>query len=464
MRRTVTMPQETLAFVDVETNGGSITKNRIIEIGIVRVMDGSVVDTFNSLINPNQYIPPFITGITGINNEVVADAPSFDAVREEIYAMLEGCLFVAHNARFDYGFIRNEFKRTDYQYNAQVLCTARLSQLLFPYEKKHNLDSIIERFGITCKNRHRAFDDANVLWEFYKKLPEHISPDKLYASLAQVTKTPTLPVNLPPGALDNLPEEAGIYEFYGTGDVPLYIGKSTNIRTRVLSHFSGDYLRDAEMDIARQTKHISFVTTSGDLGARLLEARLIQEKKPVYNKKLRTGTMHTIISEDLTADGYKRAVITEVPTITDEMIPTLLKVCKSRIQAQNTLVKIAEQHGICRMLLGIEKTTGSCFAYKMSRCSGACVGQEDVALFNRTFDRAFEDKRIQPWPFTGSIEVREGDTIYLFNNWCLLASYRDIDRPQELETSYTADFNYDVYKILRGYLYKKLERMSKRTS
>jgi len=153
----------TLAIVDTETTGTSPNYNQIIEIGILRIEDGVLVDTYKTLIKPARPLPDVITSLTGISNAELDDAPSFDEVALRVRELLTGAVVVAHNARFDYGFIKNEFRRLGIPFNAKTLCTVKLSRALYPKSPHHSLDDLIQRHGFQCESRHRAFDDAKVL-------------------------------------------------------------------------------------------------------------------------------------------------------------------------------------------------------------------------------------------------------------------------------------------------------------
>ena len=166
LRKDFMLPKN-FSFVDIETTGGRVASDRIIDIGILRVENGTIVAKFESLVNPETYIPPFIEDLTGINTTDLEFAPNFSQIKDQILELLADSIFVAHNVRFDYGFLKNEFRRHKYSFNSRNLCTVRLSQILFPQYSRHNLDSILERFQITCKRRHRAFDDASAILEFY---------------------------------------------------------------------------------------------------------------------------------------------------------------------------------------------------------------------------------------------------------------------------------------------------------
>src|SRR5712692_5447825 len=172
-----TMFAPAIAFVDLETTGASPTGDRVTEIGIVRVADGDFVDEWSTLVNPECSIPEDIRILTGITNEMVRDKPTFAELRREVHERLDGHVFVAHNARFDYGFLKNEFRRFDMAFTADVLCTVRLSRRLYPEAPGHSLDAIIARHGLhdavagnaeSRTGRHSALGDARVLWSFVR--------------------------------------------------------------------------------------------------------------------------------------------------------------------------------------------------------------------------------------------------------------------------------------------------------
>ena len=163
------LPRE-LAFVDLETTGGNAAYHRITEIGIVRVVDDRVVEEWSTLVNPECRIPPPIQAFTGITDAMVADAPRFREVAATVREKLGAALFVAHNARFDYSFLRSEFRRADRRFSAKVLCTVKLSRRLYPAQRRHNLDAVMQRHGLECSARHRALGDARVLADLWRCL------------------------------------------------------------------------------------------------------------------------------------------------------------------------------------------------------------------------------------------------------------------------------------------------------
>src|SRR5512147_822361 len=185
-----------LAFVDLETTGTTAAVDAITEIGIVRIEpdpgDGGTlrVSEWSTLVNPGMPIPPAIEALTGITNAMVRDAPSFGRVADEVVARTAGALFVAHNARFDYAFLKHAFARLQRRFSARVLCTVRLSRRLFPDEPRHNLDIVIERHGLAVDGRHRALGDARALWTFIQTLYRDLAPETIEAAARRVLKTP----------------------------------------------------------------------------------------------------------------------------------------------------------------------------------------------------------------------------------------------------------------------------------
>jgi DNA polymerase III subunit epsilon len=182
------MLDKNFAIVDVETTGGGPKNNRVIEIGILRIEKGELVGKYQSLINPGMEIPEYITHLTGITNRKVKKAPIFEDIKDDVLDYFEDAVFVAHNCSFDYGFMKQEFKRVDYAFSCPRLCTVSLSRVLFPEFKHHNLSAIVERCNFVCKNRHRAYDDAKVLWDFFQYLPSKFSEAEIRTAMNRTLK------------------------------------------------------------------------------------------------------------------------------------------------------------------------------------------------------------------------------------------------------------------------------------
>ena len=276
-----------LAIVDLETTGAHPAHDRVTEIAVIEVDGGEVAGEWSTLVNPGTGIPPAIQALTGITNDMVADAPGFGSLAAQLHERLEGRVLVAHNARFDYGFLKQEFERAGLAYRARTLCTVQLSRRLYPEHARHNLDSVMQRHGIECKARHRALGDADAVWQFLRVAAAEHGEQVVAVAARQVAKQASLPAHLDRAMVDAIPEAPGVYLFYGEGTAPLYVGKSVAMRTRVLQHFADDLRSARQLQLAREVRRIEWRRTAGELGALLLEARLVKELLPAFNRQLR---------------------------------------------------------------------------------------------------------------------------------------------------------------------------------
>lgn len=446
-----------LAFVDIETTGTSMNRDRIIEVGVIRVENNKVVGKMDTLVNPEVYLPDEITSITGINAGELDRAPNFSSIRKDLYQILEDCVFVAHNVRFDYGFIKNEFRREEMSFKAKNLCTVKLSRNLFPRYHHHSLDHIIERFDIKCQARHRAFGDAEVLWKFYKIVQKQFDAEKLDKILGRVLKRPSLPIGVSEKMLDDLPEGPGVYIFYGHDGMPLYVGKSVNIHDRVLSHFSGDTEASKEMKIAQQVESIETFSTAGELGALFKEAKLVKEMQPLYNRQLRRTRKMIVIKMArplVLGASYNTVRIEETDEINPDELENILGIFKSKMAAKNFLLDLCKENQLCEKLLGLEKGKGECFSYRLGKCRGACVGRESPTLYNGRFVIAFSKSKLRRWPFEGAIAIEEKgleDNLvekHIVDRWCYLGTIKSDGESLNREIK----FDLDTYKILNRYL------------
>jgi DNA polymerase-3 subunit epsilon len=453
-----------LAIIDVETTGLSASFDRIIEVGVLRVEKGEIVRTYSTLVDPERIVSPHIQHLTGITNRDLEGAPTFRQIRDELRELLDDCIFVGHNARFDYGFVRQEFGRENIPFTARCLCTARLSRALFPGHRRHNLDSIIERFGIACANRHRALDDAMVLWDFIRLLPHIVAEEDLRSTIKKLLKTPTYPSLLDETAIRALPETPGVYLFNGQDGSPLYVGKSVNIRNRVLSHFAGDQASGKERALCQQVADVKVVRTSGELGALLLESHLIKETQPLYNRRSVNRKPFVILKKAVNSRGYFFATIENgaSPSITD--LPDILALFRTVRQARDFLWSAARAHSLCPKVLELEKGNSGCSYRQLGVCRGACTGEEPVDRYNEAFLKAFERRAIRPWPFPGPVMIEErgadGKTgeVFLVDRWCLVGAFRFDDTGVERFFAGKYVFDLEAYRIIARHLSTRASR------
>ena len=437
-----------LAFVDLETTGGSITKDRITEIGIILV-DETGVHEWSRLVHPQMRIPLFIEQITGISNAMLENAPNFEQVAQEVNALLHGKLFIAHNARFDYGFLKNEFKRLGMVFKPQVLCTVKLSRALYPQHHRHNLDSLIERHQLTVKERHRALGDAQLIYQFWQQLNQQFANDVLEHTIKKLVQRSSLPSQLDPNLIHDLPDGPGVYLFYGENDLPLYIGKSVNIRQRVLSHFAADHRQTKEMSLSQQTKRIDWIETAGELGALLTEAKLIKQLTPVHNQRLRRKNA-------LCAWQLEQKQDQLVPRLAwaDDLDfgsqANLYGLYSNKRDAEKALRSIAEQHQLCLGVLGLDKIGSGkpCFAHQLKRCRGACVGKESGLQHAMRLQTAMSKLKLNSWPYPGAIAIRETNDFHIIDHWCYLGTAQSDDEVHALLEQGRPAFDRDTYLTL----------------
>lgn len=276
-----------LAFIDLETTGATASTDRITEIGIVEVDADGTVREWQQLVNPGTPISPFIEQLTGISNAMVAGAPPFHAVADEARRRLDGRLFIAHNAGFDYGFLKSEFKRLGIVFRAPVLCTVKLSRALFPEHKRHNLDALIERHGLQAAARHRALADAQLIHQFWQKIHVDRSPEQIAAALQAQNANPSLPPHFDASLVDDLPDTPGVYLFYGDNAAPLYVAQAKDIRKQVLAHFPAGQPSARDKALAAQARRIEWIETAGEIGAQLKAAALLKQLQPSANRPAR---------------------------------------------------------------------------------------------------------------------------------------------------------------------------------
>jgi DNA polymerase-3 subunit epsilon len=402
---------------------------------------------------------------------MVRDAPTFSELRREVLERLQGHLFVAHNARFDYGFLKNEFRRLDIAFSAEVLCTVRLSRRLYPEAVGHGLDALIARHGLqdaiapagsARAGRHSALGDARAVWRFVQVVYRDRDPAEVEAAVKRLLKIPSLPPQLAADALEGLPEGPGVYRFYGVNDLPIYIGKSVNLRDRIRSHFSGDHRSANDLRLSGEILRIEVDETAGELGALLREARLVKELLPLHNYRLRRKVNACFVRlPDLRAPP-------EIVTTNDidwaargTGAETLFGPFATRAHVRQMLEGIAGEHGLCWRQLGWEKRGGPCFARQVKRCRGACIGEETPEMHHLRLATALAPHRVADWPWPGRVVVRERhpdgrfEEAHVFDRWCHLGTARSEEALADLaQARCEIDFDPDIYRIVQAHVAK----------
>lgn len=425
-----------LIFIDLETTGPNPVNDRITEIGIVEVSKAGV-RRWSTLVNPRVPIPPFISGLTGITDDMVRDAPTFATVQEELLHRLQGGLFIAHNARFDYGFLRNEFKRLGKTFRCEVLCTLKLSRKLFPDVISHGLDALVERHGLYTDARHRALGDAEVLWQYWQLLEQTVAGETLKGFARQLLQRPNLPVHLDADMFDDLPDTPGVYVFFGEGDSVLHIGRAPHLRQRLLSHFHGEQPAKRDVELAREARRLEWHETAGEIGALLLEARLMRELHPPASVG-RPTDKDICAWRVQEAAGGARAVLAFAADPGFARGAPCYGLFTSQQKAEMALHALAQKHGI---------------------------NLASRALDKQRLEHGLSTLPVLNWPYRGPIIVIErGDDgredMHVIDNWHWLGTAKGMDAvPAVLEQTHgNPAFEFDTYRILsRAIAQGKLE-------
>lgn len=439
-----------IAFIDIETTGSHFERDRITEVGIKSLVNGQI-SVWERLLNPEVFIPQNIQRLTGIYPQMVADQPVFQDIARQLKEELEGKIFVAHNARFDYGFIKASFKRLGMDFRPKVLCTVKLSRLLFPDQPRHNLDTIIATHGLEVSARHRALGDADLLLQFWNVCEKTLGPERLLKAVNQLIGNASLPPNIDQSLIDSIPDTPGCYIFYGENKTPLYIGKSISLRSRVMGHFQGALTQRKEMKLSLQIRDIDWIDTAGELSALLLESQLIKERMPSMNIKLRRSKdlcAWTLLEDGL---GLLVPVLVAHKDLSPGLQDNLYGLFYSKREAHAYLKAVAKKHRLCEALLGLEKRIEgkSCFGFQVKQCGGACIGSSPIHLHNLQLKSVLEAYRVQVWPYEGPIAIKEGKAMIVIDQWCYLGTAINEAELAELAVSGGVDFDLDIYKILK---------------
>jgi DNA polymerase-3 subunit epsilon len=450
-RRSHQLPAGRLAILDLETTGADPRDDRITEVGMLLVDDGEVIEEWSALVNPGRHISAGIEALTGITDRMVERAPPFASVAHDLAQRLSGRVVVAHNARFDYTFLRNELRRAGQVLANPMLCTVRLSRQLAPDEARHNLDTLIARHGLACDGRHRALPDARLVYRLLLALGEAAGADALTGAAAAVMVDPAAGSPLPP-VLDDLPDTPGVYLLYEPDGAPLYAGKAANLRTQVLAHCAERGARGREQRAAIHAGAIEWTATAGELGAALRHLALVKRHEPRQNRRTREARGAWALRWQ--PHGEPQVVPVDLDAADLESMHDLYGPFRSRGDALAALRGLAREHSLCASLVGIG-SGGAC--PPGSGCRGACVGRETKAAHLLRLVQALVRLRMKAWPFAGTVALVEEDRaqtrtdFHVLRDWRYLGSVRSAaDLPAlPVGVGKPPPFDVDVYRLLR---------------
>lgn len=293
------------AIVDIETTGGNASDSRITEIAIIIHDGNNIIDRFETLVNPQKNIPIPIFALTGINNDMVRNAPIFDNISEKVLEMLTDRIFVAHNVNFDYTFVRHELEKSGYKWTAQKLCTVRAARKIKPGLGSYSLGKLCSSLEIPIVQQHRAGGDADATAILFSRLMEWDDQDVIANMIKKTSQDQRLPPNLPPSDFEQLPEKPGVYYFYNEVNKVIYVGKAVNLKKRVASHFSGHKITPQRQHFLRDIYAISFEVCANELMALLLESIEIKNLWPTYNTALKRFEPKFGLYQYEARNGYK---------------------------------------------------------------------------------------------------------------------------------------------------------------
>ena len=448
---------DTFVLLDLETTGANPVNDRITEIAVIRVEGGAIVERWETLVNPQRPIPPFIEQIIGITDDMVRGAPTFAELAPRVRALLDGAVFVAHNARFDYGFIRNEFMRLEADFHAPVMCTVKFSRALFPEHHRHGLDALIERHGFQCDARHRAMGDADVLWQFLQLAGRQFSAEVLERAWDKAMQFPERPPKLPEGILEGLPDAPGVYTFFGDDDVALFVGRSASLRARVIEHFAALNRKGKDGDLARGVRRLDWTETAGELSAALLELELQNRLSPRHNRSHVSADAACALRVSLRRRSPPQIQRVSLDGTDPADWQELFGAFRGKKEADAVLRELTGAYGLCLRRLGLETAgSGACSARKAGRCAGVCAGRETPEAHDERLLGALAGVGVRPWPWDGAVVVSERsahtDAVshQVFDRWCHLGSAdSDAALSELLAAPPGRAFNLDVYRLLQ---------------
>lgn len=443
-------------FVDVETTGGIPSQDRVIEVGIVRVEGLKEVARYSTLIDPQVLLPHEITLITGITGKDLVGAPKFRDVENDILELMEGAIFVAHNAQFDYSFLKHEFRRVGKKMDLPSLCTVKLARRLYPTLPRHNLDTIISFLGVDVLNRHRALDDALVLHTFFERVNQEFRSEDITRVLNSLTKEVRIRNDHQSSwSQDNLPEGPGIYVFYGDQGESLYVGKSMDVKARVISHFMNEYESGRDLLMMPLVTHVESHACRGVLGTSILYREFIHTLSPVFNGGLRSRNNYIAALKIQESDNSPiKIYLKEVSALSTNEFANLIGVYRSKRVAIDTIQKILHESDIC--IRPIEANSSICtFGDKCNYCFA-----KSVQAYNLKILSTLPVSPIINWPFEGVVVVLEeydGTTqAIILNNWCLIGIAQSEDEVLSiLRKNEPRTFDWQTYQDIKRFFKNK---------
>lgn len=369
------------AVVDIETTGGHAGTGFITEVAILLHNGHEAEERYQTLVNPGMPIPRYVQSLTGITNEMVADAPLFEAVAQQIHSLLKGRIFVAHNVNFDYSFIKHHLSNAGIEWEAQKLCTVRMSRKIFPGYQSYSLGNICRALEIPMYSRHRAMGDAEATSKLFTRLVAADQNGHIQAMLKKGSKESYLPMHLSVTDVDQLPHLPGVYYFHDQKNKVIYVGKAKDLRRRVTSHFSNNSVSKRKQELVRNVHKITYNLTGSEFAAIVLESIEIRKHWPRYNQSQKQMEFPFGLFSYEDIQGRLRLGIGRIK----KGLQPLMKF-GVLTDAHRTLWKMVRDHELCPVLCFLRKQ--ACEDADDSPCKGICEGSEDIAQYNQRVQAA----------------------------------------------------------------------------
>jgi len=425
------------AVVDIETTGGFASGNGITEIAI-QIHDGvEVIECYETLVNPMQHIPTHIEALTGISNEMVAEAPEFSAVAAHIYSMLHDKIFVAHNVNFDFSFIRHQLAMEGYQLQCKKLCTVRMSRKIIPGHRSYSLGKLCNDLKIDLQNRHRAAGDASATAILLSHLLNADAEGHISTALNKFSKDHVLPPNLQKSEVEKLPMTTGVYYFKDQKGKVIYVGKAKNLRKRVCSHFTGNNTSRQRQSFLKDIHNVDFEECGTELMAFILEATEIKKLWPPYNRALKSFQQKYGLYSFENQKGYIRLGIDKY-----QKHATALYSFDTILEGHNLLRLLIKEHLLCEKLCFVQTNRIACTGHDEGKCAGACVSKESAASYNVRVKYALNQLKSMLPSYavidSGRNEDEQSCLLVekgIFYGMGYISNYSDVTKPEMLKSS-----------------------------
>ena len=442
-----TLQGRALAVVEVKTTGVHPARDAIWELAIIQVdAEGCVAERLHWLFEPGVALPPQLLSLSGLHPLELSGQPRIDSEARAIADAIRGRVLMGHNLRFSLAFLRRVLP--DWKtLRPPQLCTLRLARATLPQLASAGFDALCAHFGITRFFRDRAVPDAEAVLTLAQHLLQQVAPTTLGQQLRSAARPPLLAAE----RFAQLPE----HYFLGDGGAQLYVGKSRNLRRRVMSHFQNDHRDRRSLQMVQQIRDVQLAVTAGELGALLFESAEIKRLQPLYNRRLRK--QRELLTWALAGEpGELHIELLQHHALRPGLRHVGL--FRSRHQARQWLLEQARERRLCLRVLGLEEGEGACFAYQLGRCAGACCGEEPRSAHDRRLLAGAERLQTQAWPWNGPVALVERDEQHGLTQWHVLDQWRhlgtvdQLDHAQPLLAARRGGFNLDTYHILLGHL------------